>query len=342
MAKTIFEQVTAEYIASYWNNQDPVNPLLTEELFPNVKQLGRDLAWIQGAKGLPTVLKMSAFDVAAVPRPRIGVTEMKAQMPLFKESYYVDEDLRQQLNQVQASGKDELVKTVLVRIFDDIANLIRGAAARREQMRMMALTSGGIAFESNGQIANYDYQVKHKVSAPTAWSQAGANPLQDILNAKNAITGDSLTRAMSDIKSWVALRTNSIVRASIFGDSDVAATRVVTDAKLDEFLLSEYRLKVTVNQSKYDDGNGNSTPYMPENTFVMFPDGNLGNTYFGTTPEESDLMNGMAANVAIVDTGVAVTTIQEANPVQINTVVSQICLPTLVQANSIYILDTAR
>ena len=48
--------------------------------------------------------------------------------------------------------------------------------------------------------------------------------------------------------------------------------------------------------------------FMPANTFVVFPDGPLGKTWFGTTPAESDLMSGAAANVAITDTGVAVPT----------------------------------
>ena len=39
----------------------------------------------------------------------------------------------------------------------------------------------------------------------------------------------------------------------------------------------------------------------------MYPDGNLGKTWFGTTPEESDLMASAVANVRITDTGVAVT-----------------------------------
>ena len=79
---------------------------------------------------------------------------------------------------------------------------------------------------------------------------------------------------------------------------------------------------------------------MPENTFVMFPDGDLGKTWFGTTPAESDLMSGSVANVSITDTGVAVTTVQKADPVQVETIVSMICLPSFEAADQVYILDT--
>lgn len=72
----------------------------------------------------------------------------------------------------------------------------------------------------------------------------------------------------------------------------------------------------------------------------MFPDGDLGYTWMGTTPAESDMMGGNVANVSIVDTGVAITTVQKADPVQVETIVSMICLPSFEAADQVYILDT--
>ena len=70
----------------------------------------------------------------------------------------------------------------------------------------------------------------------------------------------------------------------------------------------------------------------------MIPDGDLGNTYFGTTPEESDLMSGNTdAQVEIVNTGVAITTIKEPHPVNIMTVVSAIVLPSFEAIDNIFI-----
>ena len=72
---------------------------------------------------------------------------------------------------------------------------------------------------------------------------------------------------------------------------------------------------------------------------MLFPAGTLGNTWFGTTPEESDLMSGSAANVSVTDTGVAVTTMKKVDPVNVETKVTQICLPSFEAANEIYIMD---
>ena len=79
---------------------------------------------------------------------------------------------------------------------------------------------------------------------------------------------------------------------------------------------------------------------MPDDTFVMFPAGTLGRTWMGTTPAESDLMGGSVSNVSIVDNGVAVTTTQLHDPVNVEVIVSQICLPSFERADEVYILDT--
>ena len=59
----------------------------------------------------------------------------------------------------------------------------------------------------------------------------------------------------------------------------------------------------------------------------------------GTTPEESDLMNSLGANVSIVDNGVAVTTSQTVDPVNVETKVSMVSLPSFEQADKIVIVD---
>ena len=58
------------------------------------------------------------------------------------------------------------------------------------------------------------------------------------------------------------------------------------------------------------------------------PSGNLGQTWYGTTPEESDLMTGSDAQVSIVNTGTAITTYKEKHPVNIVTIVSSVMIPS--------------
>lgn len=344
---TIFDLVNSTELVAYWETlvADEA-PYPCEELFPNTKQRGLGLKWIKGSRGLPIVLKTSAYDAHAIPRPRIGFDKLSAEMPFFKESTYIDEELRQELNLVLETGNEAYIESVMNRVFDDETNLLRGAAASRERMRMMALTTGVVSMAANGQNFSFDYQVptEHKGNAATSWSDtANADPAEDIRVAKKKIqddTGAVVARAMCDGKTWGYLRNNKKIREAVFALS--LGVGSLSDRRLREFLKDELEIDVVVNDKRYKDENGNTMPFMPADTFVMFPEGQLGTTSFGTTPAESDLMGGNAANVTITDTGVAVTTAQKVDPVQVETIVSMICLPSFEMADQVYILDTTK
>lgn len=343
---TIFDLIESTQIVAYWTEllQDEA-PYVCEELFPVQKKRGLDLKWLKGAKGLPIVLKTSAFDAAAIPRARIGFEKLSSEMPYFKESMYVDEELRQELNMVLETGNQAYIDSVLTRIFDDEMQLLRGARAARERMRMMALTTGVIAMANNGQSFTYDYGIPstHKVSVGTDWSDhANSDPIEDIRVGMELIydeTGVKPTRAMCDNKVWRDIRANEKIANDIYA----VKPRVghITDSMLSDYISDMLDgLKVYVNTKRYEDETGTRTPFMPTETFVLFPEGSLGNTWFGTTPAESDLMSGSAANVSITDTGVAVVTAKKVDPVQVETIVSMICLPSFEEADKIYIIDT--
>ena len=344
---TIFDLVLSAELVAYWETliQDEA-PYIGEELFPADKKRGLNLQWIKGSQGLPVVLKNSAFDVAAIPRARIGFDKLSANMPYFKESTYIDEELRQELNMVLETGNQAYIDSVMNRIFDDETRLLRGAAAAREMMRMMALTTGVVAMQSNGQVFSFDYSIPagHKTTVATSWSDlTNSDPMEDIRAAKEQIlddTGAVVTRAICDGKTWRNLRNNEKIKKDIFVLTNGAGA--VSDQRLRTYLLDELGIEVVVNDKRYVDNTGATVKYVPEDVFVMFPDGPLGKTWFGTTPAESDLMSGSAANVSITDTGVAVTTVKKEDPVQVETIVSMICLPSFEQADQVYILDTKK
>lgn len=344
---TIFDLMQSQELTAYWEEftQDEA-PYPCEELFPDDKKRGITLKWLKGAKGLPIVLKTSAFDVHAIPRPRIGFEKLTAEMPYFKESTYIDEELRQELNMVLETGNQAYIDSVMNKIFDDETRLLRGAAASRERMRMMALTTGVVSMSANGQAFTFDYGIPsgHKSEVTTSWSDTtNSDPIEDIRVAKEKIlddTGAVITRAMCDGKTWRYIRNNEKIKKAIFVLTNGAGA--VSDKQLRQYIMDELEIEVLVNDKRYVDEAGAAQKFMPTDTFVMFPDGDLGKTWFGTTPAESDLMTGSAANVSITDTGVAVVTAQKVDPVQVETIVSMICLPSFEEADQVYILDVKK
>lgn len=341
---TIFDLMTSNELVAYWEvlTQDEA-PYPCEELFPDDKKRGLTLSWLKGAKGLPVALKTSAFDANAIPRKRIGFEKLSADMPYFKESTYIDEELRQELNMVLETGNSAYIDSVMNRIFDDEVTLLRGARAARERMRTMILTTGIVSMSSNGQAFSYDYGITNKGNAATKWSEtATADPLEDIRVAIEEVldaTGYKITRGMCNGKTWRNLRNNEKIKKSVFVLTN--GEGVLTDEQLRTYLDRQLDgFKLYVNDKRYVDESGTATKFVPDNTIALFPDGALGKTWFGTTPAESDLMSSNVANVTITDTGVAVTTVAKADPVNVETIVSMICLPSCEGADGVYIMDT--
>ena len=344
---SIFDLIKAPELTSYWEEKtQDMPPYLGEELWPADKKLGLGLDWIMGANRLPVVLKPSAFDVGAVPRARIGFDKLHTQMPFFKESTYIDEEMRQDLNRAIETGNQAYIDAITRRVYDDETQLLVGARARREEMRMMALTTGTIAITANGQAYTYDYGIpeNHKVSAESGWSDfENSDPIGELGEWMDQVendTGIRPTRGVCTRKTWGYLRRNKSIIKSLFvlSNGEVGS---ISDSRLTQYLADELGLELIIYNKQYIGDTGTATKFVPDDTVVLFPTGTLGKTWFGTTPEESDLMGGNAANVSITDVGVAVTTIQKTDPVNVETKVTMICLPSFEAANSVLIADVA-
>lgn len=341
---TIFELITAPEVASYWETMvKDLPPYLGEELWGVDQKLGLDLKFISGQSRLPQLLNPSAYDVAAVPRPRIGMEITATQMPNFKESKYVDEELRQLLNMVLEGGNQAMIDSILNNIFNDQMELLAAARVRREAMRMSLLTTGAISIAGNGQALTYDYHLpdNHKGTVTKSWSDPTANIIDDIRAAQETIeddTGVLPTRSVISRKQWQLMLKNENIRKSVYVFSDGRQT--LSDKALRDYIMEQLDLEVLVYSKRYMDENGNSLKFVPDGGMTLFPTGKLGTMWFGTTPEQSDLMTSKKANVAITDVGVAITTTEITDPVTVSTKVSQICLPSYEAYNSVYLLDT--
>jgi len=101
-------------------------------------------------------------------------------------------------------------------------------------------------------------------------------------------------------------------------------------------------MQFAIYDDMFVDEHGITKSYFPDGVVTLLPPGALGKTMYGTTPEESDLMTGVTdADVSIVNTGVAVTTNKIVHPVNVQTIVSQIALPSFEQADKVFIAKVA-
>lgn len=345
---TIFDLVNAKNIATYISN-NPSNsvPYLGTTLFPAKKQLGLDLSWIKGSQGLPVALMPSEFDTKATVRDRIGFSKVQTEMPFFREAMRIGEKDRQELNRLLSSGLESAYLSIINNIYDDVKTLVDGAAVQPERMIMQLLSTGKIKVTANRQNFDYDYQMKdeHKevLLGSAQWNSEESTPIQDILGWIDKVeedTGVRPTNAICTRKTWGYLMEHKSIRLDMnpLGGQNI----IMTDAMLKQYLISKLGLSVAVYNKKYRAENGSLNNFYPDDYFTLIPVGSLGNTYFGTTPEEADLMTGnTSADVSIVSTGVAITTIKEPHPVNVQTIVSEIVLPSFETIDNIFIAKVA-
>lgn len=339
---SISELVTAQNIAAYWEEKNQnTQPLLGETLFPKKKRLGTKLEWIKGANNQPVALRTSTFDAKAIRRDREGIDQFDTKMPFFKESKYIDEEMRQDLNNLIASNNQEVINAILTNIYDDEAELIDASEISLERMRMEALTTGTITLADNGQSYEYDYllEANQKVTSTSDWSSADADILGDIVKVVEdaRARGVAITRAVCNSSVAKKFRTNTAIKNAVYVFAN--GTVPVTTARALDYIFNETGVRFYVYDNVYVNESKQAVKYVPDNTVVFMADGDLGYTNMGTTPEESDLRNNLNANVAIVNGGVAVTTSQIVDPVNVETKVSMVALPSFEKANNIVILD---
>lgn len=343
---TIFDYFSSKALAAYYNTKladANTQPYLGDELFPAKKKMGLNLKFIKGAKGLPTTLSLSAFDVKSTKKDRIGFQSVQTKMPFFKNDMLIDEELRQELLIAIEAGNADYIDTILRNIFDDTITLLDAAGVSRERMRMQLLSSGVISLANNGQAYTYDYGLGNdqKPTPSTLWNANGADPLSDIIAWQDIIENKGYARPSRAITSRTVLRTlmkNAGIKEAIYVMSQGKVT--LTEANVKDYFRENAGIEIAVYDKKYMNESGVATRYIPDDLFILIPDGDLGNTWFGTTPEEADLRSGATdAEVSIVDTGVAVTTTKTTDPVSVDTKVSQVVLPSFEAADQIIIAD---
>ena len=340
---TIYDLVTSSDVVAYWTQKNEnQQPLLGETLFPNRRQLGTKLEWVKGANNQPVSLRLSSYDAKAIRRDRKGIEKYDTEMPFFKESMYIDEQMRQNLNNMIASNNEQVINQILINIYNDEVSLIDASEIALERMRMEALTTGTITLSSNGQSYTYDYGVPagHKKTVTTAWSTASADIIGDINDYVEAMKaeGVNITRAICNSSVANAFRTNTAIKNAVYVFA--GGTVNVTTARAIDYIYNETGVMFYVYDNVYVNEAGTAVKYVPDDTVVLLPDGDLGYTNLGTTPEESDLMNNLNADVSIAGDGIAVTTSQIVDPVNVETKVSMVALPSFEMADKIVIVDT--
>lgn len=348
---------TAKAIAdNYTEVASNAIPYLGTGFFPSAKKAGLDLKWIRGHKGLPVSLMPSNFDAKSTFRDRVGISISETQMAFFRESMIVKEADEQEIMRVQ-DANDPYAANVLEHIFDDTRTLVDGADVVPERMRMQLLApiggNMGIEVQANGVNYSYNYdpdgawKTAHYMKIETEedkWTAAETcDPVADLeaaLDAQEAASGNRPKILLMSKATFKLMKAAKKVQSGVLAQN-VTATVNYTDARVKTYIEEELDVTIVIYTKQYKNEAGVEARFYPDNIIMMLPEGALGKTWYGTTPEERTLASAPGANVSIVNTGVAVSVTITSNPVNTMTTVSEIVLPSFERMDDCYAIEVA-
>ena len=345
--------VSPKAIATNWTEAvSNRTPYLGEKLFPAKKKAGLNLSWIKGNTDVPITLMPSAFDAKATFRDRIGFEKLDTEMPFFREGFKIKEKDRQEILRALDTN-DPYVREVIAKVFDDARNLIEGAMVVPERMIMQLLfaPSGnvGIEIKANGVDYTYNYDPNgawkstnyFALTEGRLWTAAStADPFADFETVSDAIAaqGEKSAYAIMNTTTFRYLRSITAVKARFLTNTG-ATVGYLSDRDIANVIKDTTGLQgIIVYDKQYKDEDKTTRKYVPDGYVAVIPEGNLGSTWYGTTPEEADLMGKAIASVSVVNTGVAITQIVDPHPVNINTFASEIVLPSYERMNAVALM----
>lgn len=331
-------------------------PYLGEQFFPNNKIMGLDLKWIKSHKGLGVALAPSNFDALATIRPRQGFSFVQNEMPLFRESMQVKERDMMEIARIQ-SADDPYADAVLADIYDDTNVLLDGAdiAVERMRMQLLAAQTGKVQISigtKDNTIYLYDYDADGSwaatnymaiTDAQDKWSASTSKPLTDLNNAKKALAakGYSAAYAIMTTTTW-----NYLVGVTQIANALITLSGQAVSYIDDQTVAEVFRRKTGITPIIYDKQyigyDGNAANFYPDNYVTVIGAETVGQTVFGTTPEQRTLLGDAKADVAILDRGVAVAVqTTYGPPVATATTVSQVVLPSYELMDAVYVMKVA-
>lgn len=321
-------------------------------LFPSQKKMGLDLKTIRTSKGLPVALKASAFDTVSTIRSREGIKLTETEMAFFKESMLLKEQDEQDILRILDSS-DPYAAEVIARVYNDAETLVEGADVIPEIMRMQLLANENghpsISINADGATYEYNYDADGsyaennfvELEGTSVWTDLDdSDPMKDIEDAQDAVealTGVRPNNLLVSKNTMNLLKKNEKIKSYILAQN-MTATVIVTDARVKEVFSSELGVNLIVYTKQYKNYSNQATKFYPDGFATLFPDGPLGSTWYGTTPEERTGIQNPAADVALVNTGVAVSVTISEDPVQTKTTVSEIVLPSFERMDETYMI----
>lgn len=339
--------ISAKEIALYIQNLPP-QTTIDQALFPATKQWGTEIELAKGAKQRPVALRMSTFDVAVKPRAlRADLKIDKKELPFFKESILIKEKDRQMLMMAMQANNQNLVEQIVSQIYENYQSLVDGAGVQATRMRAQLIQKGvvNIVTDDGDIVVDYEIPAAHKETLLTTarWSDPSADVVGDILRWQTVLSNEGYAkpnRMLLTETTFAYISQNTAILNEL--KSRNMGEVIVTTQDIIAYLNRKLNISVGFLNGTFVSEAGDTLNYYEDNYVTLIPEGTLGKTVYGTTPEEADMVYGSGKlDTQIVNTGVAITTMLKEDPVTVETKVSQLALPSFDRADECFFATVA-
>lgn len=315
--------------------------MLGDTLFPSKKIQDIKFNMITGANGLPVSASIHAFDTETELASREALQNGAAKLALIKRKIAIGEE---EIIAINNPRTDAEWKQILADLYKDADLMTTAVQTRIEAMRMELLSSGFIKINENKVAVTLDYKVPKQNIKKFDWSDpTNADPLGDLEALAIAVedtSGVRPTRAITSTKILNQIKSCECVKKAVWG---VNSDRIVTNDDLNKLLVSLELPKLATYNAKYKvlnkKGDYDTKRYFPEDVISMFGDGTLGQTIYGLTAEEIELMGSKAVEQAKMIGNIFVGVEKQGDPVKRFTKAAATALPTLANGTELGIAN---
>lgn len=287
----IEEVMNTQELINYTKTRQ-LTPMMGEVLFPERKIEGLEIEMIKGASNLPVSASVHSFDTETEIASREGTSKAIEELALIKRKIKVSEKELIALNAPRSTQEEQ---QIINKLFGDVDNLVASVLVRVEAMRMEAISTGKLVINENGVKATIDYGTPSSHKGDKTWKSGTPDILGDIYTMTDKIVGDTgftPTRALTSRTVVNTILKDEKIRSAMFG---VNAAKVAALNELNQLLASQGLPMLATYDAQYRTQNakGLYVPkrYLADNTFILMPDGMMGETLYGLTAEEVELRN---------------------------------------------------
>lgn len=326
------DYINSENIALYIKEL-PVEQTIDQALFPNKKVSGTKLEMAKGAKKKPIALRMSTLDANTKMRALSADLNVKStEIPFFKEGMGIDETTRRELQNAIGANNENLVNALLGQVYENYSSLVDGAKIISKKMRTSVIQNGVLNFISKDGdvVVEYGVPSNHRevLTGTDKWTNPTADIIGDIKKYQKVVTNDKYPKPKVMLLTENTFDSTFLVNTAITNhikNSNLNTSLILSQANYIQFAKEVLQLTIVfLEDATYIPAEGaDSVPYYEDGKVTLMSGSSLGNTVYGTTPEEFDKQSGSSKlDTYIVDSGIAVTTMVKEDPVTVDTKVS--------------------